>query len=155
MLPPDRPDVSARPRAQGARRRQLVVHADADTATLHLALDAPYAGQTEWGRPLVDSPFTLAFVTGQSVSDVSQNVMANLGWDEVRLPAPVFEGDTIDSESEVLEVRDPKSRMKVGVVTVATRSCKQDGVVVTTFKRTPLVSTRDPAPSGAGRRPGG
>ena len=71
-----------------------------NTADLHF--DAHYAAQTEWGRPLVDSTFTLALVTGQSVTDVSQNVMANLGWDEVRLPAPVFEGDTIYSESEVL-----------------------------------------------------
>jgi acyl dehydratase len=74
-----------------------------NTAPLHF--DAHYAGQTEWGKPLVDSTFTLALVTGQSVTDVSQNVMANLGWDEVRLPAPVFEGDTIYSESEVLDVR--------------------------------------------------
>jgi acyl dehydratase len=51
-----------------------------------------YAAQTEFGRPLVDSTFTVALVTGQSVTDVSQNVFANLGWDEVRLPAPVFEG---------------------------------------------------------------
>ena len=75
-----------------------------NTAPLHF--DAHYASQTEWGKPLVDSTFTLALVTGQSVTDVSQNVMANLGWDEVRLPAPVFEGDTIYSESEVLEVRE-------------------------------------------------
>ena len=83
-----------------------------NTADLHF--DAHYASQTEWGRPLVDSTFTLALVTGQSVTDVSQNVMANLGWDEVRLPAPVFEGDTLYSESEVLEVRDSKSRENVG-----------------------------------------
>ena len=88
-----------------------------NTADLHF--DAHYAAQTEWGRPLVDSTFTLALVTGQSVTDVSQNVMANLGWDEVRLPAPVFEGDTIYSDSEVLEVRDSKSRENVGIVTVA------------------------------------
>ena len=74
-----------------------------NTAPIHF--DRHYAAGTEFGRPLVDSTFTLALVTGQSVADVSQNVMANLGWDEVRLPAPVFEGDTIYSESEVLEVR--------------------------------------------------
>jgi itaconyl-CoA hydratase len=74
-------------------------------ADLHF--DAHYAAQTEWGRPLVDSTFTR--VTGQSVTDVSEGVMANLGWDEVRLPAAVFEGDTIYSESEVLEVRDSSS----------------------------------------------
>ena len=77
-----------------------------NTAPIHF--DRHYAAGTEFGRPLVDSTFTLALVTGQSVADVSQNVMANLGWDEVRLPAPVYEGDTIYSESEVLAVpRDP------------------------------------------------
>jgi itaconyl-CoA hydratase len=65
--------------------------------------DHHYAAQTEFARPLVDSTFTLALVTDQSVTVVSQNVFANLGWDEVRLPAPVFEGDTIYFRSEVLE----------------------------------------------------
>ena len=116
-----------------------------NTADLHF--DAHYAAQTEWGRPLVDSTFTLALVTGQSVTDVSQNVMANLGWDEVRLPAPVFEGDTIYSDSEVLEVRDSKSRENVGIVTVRTRGYNQDGVVVITFKRTLLVYRRAHAPA--------
>src|SRR5881397_3489977 len=87
-----------------------------NTAPIHF--DQHYAAQTEFGRPLVDSTFTLALVTGQSVTDISQNVMANLGWDEVRLPAPVFEGDTIYSCSEVLETRESKSRPNVGVVTV-------------------------------------
>jgi itaconyl-CoA hydratase len=64
-----------------------------NTAAIHF--DRHYAEQTEFGKPLVDSTFTFALVTGQSVTDVSQNVFANLGWDEVRLPAPVFEGDTI------------------------------------------------------------
>ena len=63
--------------------------------------DAHYASQTEWGRPLVDSTFTLALVTGLSVADISQNAV-NLGWDDVRLPAPVFEGDTIYAQSEVV-----------------------------------------------------
>ena len=115
-----------------------------NTAPLHF--DAHYASQTEWGKPLVDSTFTLALVTGQSVTDVSQNVMANLGWDEVRLPAPVFEGDTIYSESEVLSVRESGSRPNVGVVTVRTRGYNQDGVVVITFKRTLLVYKRSHAP---------
>lgn len=69
--------------------------------------DAAYARNTELGRPLVNSTLTLALVTGQSVTDLSQNAMANLGWDEVRLPNPVFEGDTIYSRSEMLETRDP------------------------------------------------
>ena len=73
-----------------------------NTAPIHF--DHHYAAQTEFGRPLVNSCLTLSLVTGQSVTDVSQNVMANLGWDDVRLPNPVFEGDTIYSRSEVLEV---------------------------------------------------
>ena len=66
--------------------------------------DAAYAARTEFGRPLVNSCLTLAIVTGQSVIDLSQHAMANLGWDEVRMPHPVFEGDTIYSRSEVLDV---------------------------------------------------
>ena len=89
-----------------------------NTADLHF--DAHYAAQTEWGRPLVDSTFTLALVTGQSVTDVSQNVMANLGWDEVRLPAPVFEGDTIYSRVRGARGARVKSRPNVGIVTVRT-----------------------------------
>lgn len=85
-------------------------------------VDHHYAAQTEFGRPLVDSTFTLALITGQSVSDVSQNVMANLGWDEVRLPAPVFEGDTLYSRSKVIALRESRSRPNVGIVTVATEA---------------------------------
>jgi acyl dehydratase len=122
-----------------------------NTAPVHF--DHNYAAQTEFGKPLVDSTFTLVLATGQSVTDVSQNVMANLGWDEVRLPAPVFEGDTIYSESEVLEARESRSRPNVGVVTVATRGYNQDGVVVITFRRMLLVYKRDHAPSHSRPRP--
>lgn len=115
-----------------------------NTAPIHF--DHHYAAQTEFGRPLVDSTFTLALVTGQSVSDVSQNVFANLGWDEVRLPHPVFEGDTIYSQSEVLTARVSRSRPDVGVVTVRTTGYNQDGVVVISFKRTILVYKRGRAP---------
>lgn len=115
-----------------------------NTAPIHV--DAHYAAQTEWGRRLVDSTFTLALVTGQSVSDVSQNVMANLGWDDVRLPNPVFEGDTIYSRSKVLAVRPSHSRDNVGVVTVQTCGYNQDGDTVITFKRTLLVYRREHAP---------
>jgi len=79
-----------------------------NTAPIHF--DHHYAAQTTFGKPLVDSTFTLALVTGQSVTDISQNVFANLRWDEVRLPNPVFEGDTIYSQSEVLEKRESKKR---------------------------------------------
>ena len=115
-----------------------------NTAPIHF--DHAYAEKTEFGKPLIDSTFTVALVTGQSVTDVSQNVFANLGWDEIRLPAPVFEGDTIYSRSEVLERRESKSRPNVGVVTVKTTGYNQDGVVVITFKRTLLVYRRGHAP---------
>lgn len=115
-----------------------------NTAALHF--DAHFASQTQWGRPLVDSTFTLALVTGQSVHDVSMNVMANLGWDRVRLPNPVFEGDTIYSQSEVLSTRPSASREDVGVVTVRTVGYNQDGTVVITFERTLLVYRRGYGP---------
>src|SRR5918993_4186207 len=108
--------------------------------------DAHYAAQTEFGRPLVDSTFTLALVTGQSTIDLSFNVMANLGWDEVRLPSPVFEGDTIYSRSEVLERRESKSRPNVGIVKVRTTGFNQAGKTVITFERTVMVYKRDRAP---------
>jgi acyl dehydratase len=100
--------------------------------------DAHYAAQTEWGRPLVDSTFTLALVTGLSVVDVSERAV-NLGWKEVRLPAPVFAGDTIRAETEILEKRESRSRPGFGVVTVRTRGLNQDGAVVIDFERSVLV----------------
>jgi acyl dehydratase len=115
-----------------------------NTAPVHF--DHHYASQTEFGRPLVNSCLTLALVTGQSVTDISQNVMANLGWDDVRLPAPVFEGDTIYSRSEVVERRDSKSRPNVGIVTVRSVGFKQDGVEVISFRRTVMVYRRGQAP---------
>jgi itaconyl-CoA hydratase len=115
------------------------------TAPLHF--DHHYAAQTTFGRPLVNSCLTLALVTGQSVTDVSQRVMANLGWDEVMLPHPVFEGDTIYSESEVLEKRLSRSRKDVGVVTVKTTGFNQDGTIVITFRRTVLVYRRGKGPA--------
>jgi len=83
---------------------------------------------------------------GQSVIDISQNVFTNLGWDEVRLPHPVFEGDTIYSQSEVLEKRESKSRPTIGIVTVKTTGYNQDGKVVDTFERTIMVYKRGYAP---------
>ena len=124
-----------------------------NTAPVHF--DHNYAAQTEFGKPLVDSTFTLALVTGQSVTDISQNVFANLGWDEVRLPAPVFEGDKIYSQSEVLEKRDSRSRPNVGIVTVETTGYNQDGRTVITFTRTILVYRRGHAPKITRITPGG
>ncbi len=115
-----------------------------NTAPIHV--DHAYAEQTEFGRPLVDSTFTVALVTGQSVTDVSQNVFANLGWDEVRLPNPVFEGDTIYSQSEVLEKRESKSRKNVRIVTVKTTGYNQEGKVVISFRRTIMVYKKGYSP---------
>ena len=115
-----------------------------NTSPIHV--DRHYAAQTPWGRPLVDSTFTLALITGQSVTDVSQNVFANLGWDEVRLPAPVFDGDTLYSQSEVLDKRESQSNIDVGIVRVKTTGYNQDGVVVITFIRTMMVYKRGHQP---------
>jgi acyl dehydratase len=87
------------------------------------------------------------------VTDVSPNVMANLGWGAVRLPAPVFEGDTLYSESEVLEVRDSRSRPEVGIVRVRTTGNNQDGAVVITFTRPVMVYRRGHGPAADRPRP--
>jgi acyl dehydratase len=111
--------------------------------------DAHYASQTEYGRILVNSPFILALVTGLSVADVSRYGI-NLGWDEVRMPAPVFEGDTIYAESEVLSARESLSRPRMGIVEVRTSGMKQDGTVVMTFRRSVMVYKRAHLPSRGG-----
>ncbi len=108
--------------------------------------DQAYAAKTEYKRPLVDSTFTLALVTGQSVADISQNAMANLGWDEVRLPNPLFEGDTVYSRSEVLEKRESKSRPNVGIVRFKTVGYTQERTIVIEFKRTVMIYKRGHAP---------
>ena len=107
--------------------------------------DAHYASQTEFGKPLVNSTLTLALVTGLSVADVSQYAV-NLGWDEVRMPAPVFEGDTIYAQTEVIARRESKSRPNMGLVEIKTTGFKQDGTIVLTFRRTILVYKRGHAP---------
>ncbi|MBI3916983.1 MAG: MaoC family dehydratase [Betaproteobacteria bacterium] len=111
-----------------------------NTHPLHL--DAAYAAKTEFGRPVVNSCLTLAMVTGMSVSDLSQKAVANLGWDKVRITAPVFAGDTIYAESEVLEARESKSRPTQGIVTVRTTGKKADGTVFMRYERTILVPKR-------------
>jgi itaconyl-CoA hydratase len=108
--------------------------------------NADYAAQTEFGKPLMNSCLTLALVTGLSVPDISQHIVANLGWDKVRLPAPVFAGDTIYAQSEVLETRASKSRPGQGVVRVRTIGNNQAGTVVIEFERTVLVHSRESAP---------
>jgi itaconyl-CoA hydratase len=96
--------------------------------------DAEYAASTEWGRPLVDSTFTLALVTGLTVEDVSERGI-NLGWDEVRLLKPVFAGDTIRAETEVLSKRESQSRPSFGILRVRTRGLNQRDEVVISFER--------------------
>ncbi len=122
-----------------------------NTARVHF--DSRVASGTEFGRPLVNSTFILALVTGQSVIDLSFNVMANLGWDEVRLPAPVFEGDTIYSRSKVLDKRSSRSRTNVGIVTVATEGFNQDGAIVISYRRTFMVYREGQGPAGLMPRP--
>jgi acyl dehydratase len=115
-----------------------------NTNEIHFNTD--YAAHTEFGRPLMNSCLTLSLVTGLSVEDISRNIVANLGWDKVTLPAPVFAGDTIYAESEVLEARASKSRPGQGIVRVRTKGYKQDGTVVIEFERTVLVHSRQTAP---------
>jgi acyl dehydratase len=115
-----------------------------NTAPVHF--DHHYAAQTEFGKPLVNSCLTLALVTGQSVTDISQNAFANLGWEEVRLPNPVFEGDTLYSRSEVFHKRESRSRDNVGIVSVGTSGFNQDGTEVIRYKRTLMVYKRGDAP---------
>ena len=88
-------------------------------------------------------------VTGLSVTDVSQNAVANLGWDDVKLTAPVFAGDTLYAESTVLSKRESKSRPTQGIVTVRTRGVNQDGVEVMSFERTMLIYKRGHSPEAA------
>ena len=107
-----------------------------------LHFDAAYAAKSEFGKLVVNSAFTLALVAGMSVSDVSQKTIANLGWDKIRFSAPVFVGDTVYAESEVLAVRDSKSRPTQGVVTVKTTGKKADGTVFMTYERTMLIPKR-------------
>jgi itaconyl-CoA hydratase len=111
--------------------------------------DEEYAKRTEFGKPLVNSTLTLAIVVGMSVADVSQNAVANLGWTDIQMPAPVFNGDTLYAESTVMEKRESKSRPTQGIVSVATRGWKQDGTTVMTFNRTILVHKRGHGPGEA------
>lgn len=104
-----------------------------------LHFDFEYAKKSEFGRPLVNSCLTLSIVVGMSVSDISQKAIGNLGWNDIRLTAPVFIGDTIYAESEVLAKRESAKRPTQGVVTVRTTGRKADGTIFMTFERTVLV----------------
>ena len=111
-----------------------------NTHPLHF--DAEYGAATEFGRNLVVSTYTLSLLIGMSVSDISQKTIANLGMDEVKFSSPVFAGDTLYAESEVLEKRTSASRPGQGIVTVRTTGKNQKGVTVCTFKRSMLIPER-------------
>jgi itaconyl-CoA hydratase len=102
--------------------------------------DEEYAKASEFGRCIIASPFTVALLVGMSVSDVSQKAIANLGWTDIKLTHPVYAGDTLYAESEVLAKRESASRPGAGLVTVATTGKNQDGTVVCTFSRTMLIA---------------
>jgi acyl dehydratase len=108
-----------------------------NTAPVHF--DHEYAKKTEFGKPLVVATFTLALVAGQSVTDISQNVVASLGWNNINMPNPVFDGDTIRSRSTVLDVRESKSRPHAGIVSVHTEGYNQRGEIVMEYDRTVMV----------------
>jgi len=108
--------------------------------------DGEYAAKTRFKKRLVNSCLTLSLVTGQSVIDLTMNAVANLGWDEVKLPNPVFEGDTIYARSEVLQARESNSTANVGIVQVKTTGINQDGKTVIEFKRTFMVWKRGHVP---------
>lgn len=110
--------------------------------TNQMHFNSEYAKKSEFGRPLVVSTLTVAIAVGQSVTDITQNAFANLGWDEIRMTHPVFAGDTLFSESLVLEKRESASRPHAGIVTVRTRTLNQDGAEVCSFKRTFYVYKR-------------
>ena len=104
--------------------------------------DSAFAAKSEFGKPLVNSGLTLAIVLGMSVADVSGKAIANLGWTDIRLTAPVFPGDTIYAESEVLDKRESRSRPTQGIVSVRTTGKKADGTVFMSFVRSVLIPKR-------------
>ena len=111
-----------------------------NTHPLHF--DQAYAAKSEFGRPLVNSCLTLSIVVGMSVSDVSYKAIGNLGWNDVRLTAPVFAGDTLYAETQVLAKRESKGRPTQGIVTVRTVGRKADGTEVISFERSVLIPKR-------------
>jgi itaconyl-CoA hydratase len=111
--------------------------------TNQVHFNTPYAERTQFGKPLVNSAFTLALVTGMTVPDTSENAAANLQWTDIKLPKPVFAGDTLWAESEILELRESKSNPSVGIVSMRCRGINQRREVVIEFKRTFMVYKRD------------
>ncbi len=111
--------------------------------------DSHFAAQSEFGKPLVNSGLTLAIILGMTVDDISARSIANLGWEEIKLTGPVFPGDTVYAKSEVLEVRESRSRPHQGIVRTKTTGWKQDGTIVMTFVRASLIPTKDYDPQGS------
>jgi acyl dehydratase len=105
--------------------------------------NVPFAEATRFGQPLVNSAFTVALVTGLTVPDTSENAAANLAWTDIKLPRPVFVGDTLWAESEITEVRESRSNPSVGIVSMRCRGINQRREVVIEFKRTFMVYRRD------------
>ena len=104
--------------------------------------DFNYAKGQMFGKPLVNSAFTLALVAGMTVQDTSLNTIANLGWEEIKIPNPVFIGDTIYAETEILDKRESKSRPDAGIVSFRQTGYNQDNKVVMTYKRSSLAKRR-------------
>jgi itaconyl-CoA hydratase len=125
----------------------LVTCLTINTNPMHF--DAPFAESTRFGRILVNSTLTLALVTGLTVSDTSENAAANLEWTDIKLPAPVFIGDTLWAESEILEARESRSNPDVGIVRMRTRGVNQRGEVVIEFRRAFMVYRRGAPQAGA------
>jgi itaconyl-CoA hydratase len=111
--------------------------------TNQIHFNVPFAERTRFGRPLVNSTFTLALVTGMTVPDTSENATANLAWTDIKLPHPVFAGDTLWAESEITDLRESSSNQSVGIVTMRSRGVNQRREVVIEFQRTFMIYKRD------------
>jgi itaconyl-CoA hydratase len=111
--------------------------------TNQIHFNAEYASRTQFGKPLVVSSLTLAIVLGLSVADTSENAAANLGWTDIKLPNPVYAGDTLWAESEVLDTRESRSKPSVGIVSVRTRGINQRHEVVVEYRRSFMIYKRD------------
>ena len=121
--------------------------------TNQIHFNAPYAERTQFGKPLVNSTFTLALITGMTVPDTSENAAANLSWTDITLPNPVFASDTLWAESKILGKRESRSNPRVGIVEMRCRGINQRREVVIEFKRTFMLYRRD-APEAEATFPG-
>jgi acyl dehydratase len=118
--------------------------------TNQMHFNTPYAERTRFGKQLVNSTFTLALVTGLTVPDTSENATANLAWTDVKLPNPVFVGDTLWAETEIVDLRESQSHPNAGIVSIRCRGINQRREVVIEFKRTFMVYKRDAAEADSG-----